>query len=62
MFWAVSGKMPGLVTPATFSLEAILGEVTVCVAVITFAVVGVGVFSDHVLALVGGFVGLGLRG
>jgi len=62
MLQAVSREVSGLVTPATFSLEAILGEVTVCVAVITFAVVGVGVFSDHVLALVGRFVGLGLRG
>jgi len=62
MFRAVSGKMPSLVTPATFSLEAILGKVTVGVAVITFAVVGVGVFSDHILALIGGFVGLSLRG
>jgi len=62
MFRAVSREMPGFVAPLAFSFETILREMSVFAAVVTVAVVGVGVFSDHVLTLVGGFVGLGLSG
>jgi len=54
--------MSSFVAPLAFLLETVLREVSVFAAVITVAVVGLGVFSDHVLALVGGFVGLGLSG
>jgi len=62
MLRAVSGKMSSVVAPLAFLFETILREVSVLAAVVTVAIVGVGVLSDHVLALVGGFVGLGLSG
>jgi len=37
-------------------------EVTMYATVVAFAIVGVRVFSDHVLALISRFVGLGLSG
>ena len=62
MLRAVSGKMSSAVAPLALSFETILREMSVFAAVVTVAVVGVGVLSDHVLALVGGFVGLDLSG
>ena len=54
--------MSSAIAPLAFSFETILREMSVFAAVVAVAVVGVGVFSDHALALVGGFVGLGLSG
>ena len=62
MFYAVPREMSGVVAPLALSVETILGVVSLFAAAIAFDVVGVRVFSDHVLALVGGLVGLGLSG
>ena len=62
MLRAVSGKVSSAIAPLAFSFETILREMSVFAAVVTVAVIGVGVFSDHVLTLVGRFVGLGLSG
>ena len=62
MFRAVPREVSYVVAPLALSFETVLREMSVFAAEITVAVVGVGVFSDHVLALVGGFVGLGLSG
>ena len=62
VFYAVSRKMSGVVAPSALSVETVLGVVSLFVATIAPNVAGVRVFSDHVLALVGRFVGLGLSG
>ena len=62
MFYAVSREVSGVVAPSALSVETILRVVSLFAAAITFNVVGVRVFSDHVLALVGRFAGLGLSG
>ena len=62
VFYAVPREMPGVVAPLALSVETILRVVSVFAAAITFNVVGVRVFSDHVLALAGRFAGLGLSG
>jgi len=54
--------MSGVVAPSAFLVETVLGVVSPLATAITFNVAGVRVFSDHVLALVGRFVGLGLSG
>jgi len=58
VFHTVSWKMSGNVAPATFSVATVLGLMTELSAMVTLAIEGVGVFSDHVLALVSGFVRL----
>ena len=62
VFYAVSRKMSGVVAPSALSVETVLGVVSLFAAAIALNVAGVRVFSDHVLALVGRFVGLGLSG
>ena len=62
MFYAVLGEVSGVVAPSAFSVETVLRVVSQFAAAITCNVAGVRVFSDHVLALVGRFVGLGLSG
>jgi len=62
VFYAISRKMSGVVAPSALSVETVLGVVSLFAAAIAFNVAGVRVFSDHVLALVGRFVGLGLSG
>ena len=62
MFYAVSREMSGVVAPSAFSVETVLGVVSPLTTAIAFNVAGVRVFSDHVLALVGRFAGLGLSG
>ena len=62
VFYTVSRKMSGVVTPSALSVEAVLGVMSLFAAAIALNVAGVRVFSDHVLALVGRFVGLGLSG
>ena len=62
MFYAISRKMSGVVAPSALSVETVLGVVSLFAAAIALNVTGVRVFSDHVLALVGRFVGLGLSG
>jgi len=56
VFYAVAGEVSSGVAPATFSVLAVLGLVTESSAMVAFSVEGVGVFSDHVLTLVGGRV------
>jgi len=58
MFYAVMREMSGEVAPTTFSVSAVLGLVTESSTMVTLSVEGVGVFSDHVLTLVGGRVHL----
>ena len=62
MFYAISGEMSGVVTPLALSVETVLGVVSLFATTVAFNVTGVGVFSDHVLALIGRFMGLGLSG
>jgi len=62
MFHAVSREMSGVVAPSALSVETVLGVVSLLAAAIASNVAGVRVFSDHVLALVGRFMGLGLSG
>jgi len=62
MFYTISREMSGVVTPSAFSVETVLRVVSSFTTAIAFNVTGVRVFSDHVLALVGRFVGLGLSG
>ena len=62
MFYAVSREMSSVVAPLALSVETVLGVVSPLATAIAFNVAGVRVFSDHVLALVGRFVGLGLSG
>jgi len=59
---AVSGKMTCPVAPTTFSIKTVLEEMSVFSAVKAFAIIGVGVFLDHVLVLVGSIICLGPRG
>ena len=54
MFYAVTREMSSDVAPTTFSVSAVLGLVSKSSAMMTLSVEGVGVFSDHVLTLVGG--------
>ena len=56
VFYAVAREVSSGVTPTTFSVLAVLGLVTKSSAMVAFSVEGVGVFSDHVLTLVGGRV------
>ena len=56
VFYAVSWEMSGNVAPVAFSVATVLGLMTKLSAMVTLAVEGVGVFSDHVLALVSGFI------
>jgi len=62
VFYAVSREVSGVAAPSAFSVETVLGVVSTFTTAIAFSVAGVRVFSDHVLALVGRFVGLGLSG
>jgi len=62
MFYTISREMSGVVAPSALLVEAVLGVVSPLATAIAFNVAGVRVFSDHVLALVGRFVGLGLSG
>jgi len=62
VFYTVPREMSDVVAPSALSVETILGVVSLFAAAIAFNVVGVRVFSDHVLALVGRFAGLGLSG
>jgi len=62
MFYAVSREVSGVVAPSALSVETVLGVVSLLAAAIALNVAGVRVFSDHVLALVGRSVGLGLSG
>jgi len=62
MFYAVSREMSSVVAPSALSVETVLRVVSLFAAAIAFNVAGVRVFSDHVLALVGRSVGLGLSG
>jgi len=62
IFQAVLGKMTCPVAPTTFSIKAVLEEMSVFSAVKAFAIIGVGVFLDHVLVLVGSIICLGPRG
>jgi len=62
MFYTVSREMSGAVAPSALSVETVLRVVSSFATAIAFNVAGVRVFSDHVLALVGRFVGLGLSG
>ena len=62
MFYAVLREVSGVVAPSALSVETVLGVVSQLAAAIAFNVAGVRVFSDHVLALVGRSVGLGLSG
>ena len=62
MLYTVSREMSSVVAPSALSVDAILRVVSSFATAITFNVTGVRVFSDHVLALVGRFVGLGLSG
>ena len=54
VFYAVTREMSSEIAPMTLSVSAVLGLVTKSSAVVTLSVEGVGVFSDHVLTLVGG--------
>jgi len=54
VFYAIVREMSDDVAPTTFSVLAVLELVTESSAVVTLSVEGVGVFSDHVLTLVGG--------
>ena len=56
MFYAVLWEMSSHVAPVAFSVVTILGLMTKLSTMVTLAVEGVGVFSDHVLALVDCFV------
>jgi len=62
VFYAVSREMSGVVAPSALSVETVLGVVSPLATAVAFNIAGVRVFSDHVLALVGRFVGLGLSG
>jgi len=62
VFHAVSREMSSVVAPSAFLVETVLGVVSPLATAITFNVAGVRVFLDHVLALVGRFVGLSLSG
>ena len=62
VFYAISREMSGVVTPSALSVETVLGVVSLLSAAIAFNIAGVRVFSDHVLALIGRFVGLGASG
>ena len=62
VFYAISRKMSSVVAPSALSVETVLGVVSWFAAAIALNIAGVRVFSDHVLALVGRFVGLGLSG
>jgi len=62
VFYAVPREMSGVVAPSALSVETVLRVVSQLATAIAFNVAGVRVFSDHVLALVGRFVGLGLSG
>jgi len=62
MFYTVSREVSGVAAPSALSVEAILSVVSLFATAVAFNVAGVRVFSDHVLALVGGFVGLSLSG
>ena len=62
MFYTVSREMSGVVAPSALSVETVLRVVSSFATAIALNVAGVRVFSDHVLALVGRFVGLGLSG
>ena len=54
VFYAIAREMSGDIAPTTFSVSAVLGLVTESSTMVTLSVEGVGVFSDHVLTLVGG--------
>jgi len=54
-FCAVLWEMARYVAPKTFSVEAVLGLMSVKSAIVALAIEGVGMFLDHVLALVSGF-------
>jgi len=62
VFYAVSREVSGVVAPSALLVETVLGVVSLFAATIALNVARVRVFSDHVLALVGRFVGLGLSG
>ena len=62
MFYTVLREVSGVVAPLALSVETVLRIVSPFATAIAFNVAGVRVFSDHVLALVGRFVGLGLSG
>jgi len=53
-FHAVLWEVTGKVAPMAFPVVTILGLVSKLSAMVTLAVEGVGVFSDHILTLVGG--------
>jgi len=62
MLYTISREVSGVVAPSALSVETVLRVMSSFAAAIAFNVAGVRVFSDHVLALVGRFVGLGLSG
>jgi len=62
MLYTVSREMSSVVAPSALSVETVLRVVSSFATAIAFNVAGVRVFLDHVLALVGRFVGLGLSG
>ena len=62
MFYTISREMSSVVAPSALSVETVLGVVSLFATAVAFNVTGVRVFSDHVLALVGRSMGLGLSG
>jgi len=62
VFYAVSREMSGVIAPSALSVETVQGVVSLLATAVAFNIAGVRVFLDHVLALVGRFVGLGLSG
>ena len=62
MFYTVSREVSSVVAPLALSVETVLRVVSSFATAIAFNITGVRVFSDHVLALVGRFMGLGLSG
>ena len=62
VFYTVSGKVSSVVAPSALLVETILRIVSSFATTIAFNVTGVRVFSDHVLALVGRFIGLSMSG
>jgi len=62
MFYTVSREVSSVAAPSALSVETVLRVVSSFTTAVAFNVAGVRVFSDHVLALVGRFVGLGLSG
>ena len=62
VFYAVSREVSSVVAPSALSVETVLGVMSLFSTAIALNVAGVRVFSDHVLALVGRFMGLGLSG